>query len=394
VRTTRRAIGALIVLSLALVGPPVGADGSYPTFENGVLVPTGGIPYDRDAPAVNASSTPLRGGTFVRPVAGSSSYTDTFGACRGSGCSRPHLGVDLLGTKGTPVVAVDAGRIVWVSSTCCALAIRHDDGWTSYYIHLNNDTPGTDDGLGQGIVAGLGNGSRVSAGQHIGWRGDSGNAENSGAHLHFELQDPSGVWHDPTPYVDSGSTPPGGLPGPPGAPATTTTEAPPTTTSTAAPTTTVAPPTTTTTSPTTTSAPPTTTVPVTAAPATGGPAPTSEASTTTEAPVSTVVLEISDGTLAVLTGDDLEGDLPGRVDVAGFGYVAPASTDGTVPDTTPPSTAPEPSPTTTGTLVSSVEETSAPEGHATLGSVEPEPWRTVVFRAAAEVGAWLAGLGA
>ena len=388
-RTTRRALGALIVLVLALVGPPVGADGSYPTFENGVLVPTGGFPYDRDAPAVNASSTPLRGGTFVRPVAGSSSYTNTFGACRGSGCSRPHLGVDLLGAKGTPVVAVDAGRIVWVSSTCCALAIRHDDGWTSYYIHLNNDTPGTDDGLGQGIVAGLGNGSRVSAGQHIGWRGDSGNAENAGAHLHFELQDPSGVWHDPTPYVDSGSTPPSGLPGPPGVPATTTTQASTTTTSTAAPPTTVAP-----TTSTSTTSPPATTVPVTATPPTAGPTTTSEASTTTETPVSTIVLEIGDGTLAVLTEVDLEDDVPGRVDVGVFAYVAPASTDGAVPDTTPPSTTSEPAPTTTTSMASAVEERPDPGGDAVLGSVEPEPWRTVVFRVAAEVGAWLAGLGA
>lgn len=383
-RTSRRAFGAIVVFVVALA-MPAGADGSYPTFVDGTLVPTGGYPYDRSSPAVNASSTPLRGGTFVSPVAGSSSYSNTFGACRGSGCSRPHLGVDLLGSKGTPVVAVDAGRIVWVSGTCCSLAIRHDDGWTSYYIHLNNDTPGTDDGLGQGIVAGLGNGSRVSAGQHIGWRGDSGNAENSGSHLHFEFQDPSGVWHDPTPYIQSASPAPGGLPGPPGQPVTTSTTATTTTTTVAAPPTT-APPTTTTvgspvtTTPTSTAAtdPPQTTAPPVS---TQGPPPE-------DITVSTVLLELTDGTLVVLTEDDLKADVPGRIDVETFGYVAPASTDPTT--TVPETTTTEPEAALAAPISIPIEDEPHDHDH---GHMEPEPWRTVTFSVVAQVGAWLAGLG-
>jgi peptidoglycan hydrolase-like protein with peptidoglycan-binding domain len=34
---------------------------------------------------------------------------------------------------------------------------------------------------------------RVEAGQHIAWVGDSGNAENTAPHVHFELRDPSGT---------------------------------------------------------------------------------------------------------------------------------------------------------------------------------------------------------
>jgi murein DD-endopeptidase MepM/ murein hydrolase activator NlpD len=130
-------------------------------------------------------------------------YTNTFLACR-AGCTRPHLGVDVLtrGVKGYPVVAFDDGVVSWISDTCCSLHITFDDGWSVRYIHLNNDTPGTDDGLGEGIAPGIERGTRVTAGQLIGWAGDSGNAENVSPHLHFEIIDPEGRWHDPTPYVD------------------------------------------------------------------------------------------------------------------------------------------------------------------------------------------------
>ncbi len=128
-------------------------------------------------------------------------YTDTFGACR-SGCSRPHLGVDMMayGRKGDPVVAFDDGVVSWVSGNCCSVHITFDDGWSARYIHLDNDTPGTDDGQFWGVA--VERGDRVTAGQLIGWVGDSGNAENIAPHLHFEILDPTGTWHNPTPYVN------------------------------------------------------------------------------------------------------------------------------------------------------------------------------------------------
>jgi peptidoglycan hydrolase-like protein with peptidoglycan-binding domain len=123
-----------------------------------------------------------------------------FGACR-AGCTRLHEGVDVMAPKMTEVYAVANATVSWLGSQCCSVFLQHDDGWWSWYIHLNNDTPGTDDGRGWGIAPGIVPGARVVAGQLIGWVGDSGNAEDTAPHLHFELHDASGVKLDPYPSL-------------------------------------------------------------------------------------------------------------------------------------------------------------------------------------------------
>ena len=115
-----------------------------------------------------------------------------------------------------PVVAVADGTVGWMHNTqgvkCCAMALNHDDGWASWSIHLNNDTPGTDDGQGWGFAPGITTGVHVVAGQLIGYVGDSGNAENSSPHVHFELHQPDGTKINPYPHLraaDNGNAPPG-----------------------------------------------------------------------------------------------------------------------------------------------------------------------------------------
>jgi hypothetical protein len=100
----------------------------------------------------------------------------------------------------TPVVAVRDGTVTAIRANpadCCSVGITHDDGWSSFYLHLNNDLDGSDDGDGVGIRPDLVIGSRVVAGEVIGWVGDSGNAEPSTPHLHFELHLRNGVAIDP-----------------------------------------------------------------------------------------------------------------------------------------------------------------------------------------------------
>jgi hypothetical protein len=142
---------------------------------------------------------------MVFPLASPYRITDSYGDPRPGG--RSHAGEDIMAeAKGQEVYAAAAGTVRWIGSACCYLAIEHDDGWETWYIHLNNDTQNpdgtySDDGLGQGIVDGIEVGTRVEAGQLIGWSGDSGNAEGSTPHLHFELRDPNDVAVDPLPSL-------------------------------------------------------------------------------------------------------------------------------------------------------------------------------------------------
>jgi hypothetical protein len=139
------------------------------------------------------------------PLIGEHNYTDTWGAPRSGG--RTHEGIDILADKMVPVVAAADGTVGWMHNeqggNCCAMALNHDDGWASWYIHLNNDTPGTDDGLGWGFADGIESGVHVVAGQLIGWVGDSGNAEWTGSHLHFELHQPDDVKTNPYPHLQA-----------------------------------------------------------------------------------------------------------------------------------------------------------------------------------------------
>jgi murein DD-endopeptidase MepM/ murein hydrolase activator NlpD len=132
-------------------------------------------------------------------------FSDTWGAGRSGG--RRHTGTDIMSPKGTWVVAVDDGiveRLDWNRLSGWNIMIRHADGWTSHYLHLNNDTTGTDDGEGSeetAFVEGLEAESFVKAGDVIGFVGDSGNAEHTGSHTHFELH-VDGKKVDPYPFLE------------------------------------------------------------------------------------------------------------------------------------------------------------------------------------------------
>lgn len=131
-------------------------------------------------------------------------FSSSFGAPRSGG--RSHSGNDLMAPKSSEVYAAADGVIAIIGDSRSAgryLEIDHGDGWKTRYLHLNNDTPGRDDGdapWSLTIAPYLYEGSRVEAGQLIAWVGDSGNAEWTGSHTHFEIvyQDRE---IDPYPYL-------------------------------------------------------------------------------------------------------------------------------------------------------------------------------------------------
>jgi murein DD-endopeptidase MepM/ murein hydrolase activator NlpD len=131
-------------------------------------------------------------------------FSSSFGAGRSGG--RRHTGNDLMAPKMTEVYAAADGIITVVDTSSLAgryVEIAHQDGWSTRYIHLNNDDLGTDNGSADWaltVVPGLRVGSRVEVGEHIGYVGDSGNAEWAGSHTHFEIAHDGGEI-DPYDYL-------------------------------------------------------------------------------------------------------------------------------------------------------------------------------------------------
>ena len=125
------------------------------------------------------------------PLAKGFPYTDydDFGASRNYGYKRRHLGHDMMGQVGTPVIAVESGyveAIGWNQYGGWRLGIRSlDKKRYYYYAHLRQNYP---------YQSGLEEGSLVSAGDVIGYLGRTGYSatENTNnieqAHLHFGLE--------------------------------------------------------------------------------------------------------------------------------------------------------------------------------------------------------------
>jgi hypothetical protein len=142
------------------------------------------------------------------PVAGATTYIDDFGQPRAGGT---HEGNDLMATKKTPVVAVESGTVkFWTTSASagCMLYLYGASGTMYEYIHLNNDLTMKNDNKGTCVpgvsyARGLKDGGKVTAGQEIGFVGDSGDANGIHAHLHFEVHPNGKSAVDPYPYLQA-----------------------------------------------------------------------------------------------------------------------------------------------------------------------------------------------
>jgi len=147
--------------------------------------------------------------TIVFPVLGPTTYIDDFGQPRPGG---PHQGIDMLAPKRAFALAAEPGKIkFWTHSATagCMLYLYGASGTTYYYIHLNNDLTKHNDNRGKCVAGtayarGLKSGAKVSAGQVIGYVGDSGDADGVHPHLHFELHPGGGRAVDPYRWLQNG----------------------------------------------------------------------------------------------------------------------------------------------------------------------------------------------
>lgn len=125
------------------------------------------------------------------PIAAGYGYShyDDFGSRRSFGFARRHLGNDLLGSLGTPIVAVEGGTVEamgWNRFGGWRVGIRSDDSLRYYYYaHLRKDKP---------FAENLQVGDHVNAGDLIGYMGRTGysSKENTNnieiVHLHFGME--------------------------------------------------------------------------------------------------------------------------------------------------------------------------------------------------------------
>ena len=127
-------------------------------------------------PVPSDISVSLSPGGYVFPVYGPSSFSDTYGAPRAA--VTWHHGQDIFAPLGAPVVAITAGTVFsvgWNDIGGYRFWLRDRQGNQFYYAHLSAFSPIAVDGR------------QVRAGDVIGFVGNTGDAQGTPYHLHFEF---------------------------------------------------------------------------------------------------------------------------------------------------------------------------------------------------------------
>jgi murein DD-endopeptidase MepM/ murein hydrolase activator NlpD len=101
---------------------------------------------------------------------------DNYAEVRGS---HPHEALDIVAPRGTPVIAVDDGRVakLFLSKPGGITLYQFDPGerYAYYYAHLDR------------YAAGITEGMQLKRGDVIGYVGSTGNASPDAPHLHFAI---------------------------------------------------------------------------------------------------------------------------------------------------------------------------------------------------------------
>jgi murein DD-endopeptidase MepM/ murein hydrolase activator NlpD len=110
---------------------------------------------------------------------GCSSYP---GYSPGNGCAHFHNGIDIVAPCGTPIKAAGPGVVAYIGwnyadgfDPAWIVVVAHSGSLQTWYAHMQPAFPG-----------GIGTGSRVKAGQVVGYEGSTGNS--TGCHLHWMVE--------------------------------------------------------------------------------------------------------------------------------------------------------------------------------------------------------------
>ena len=162
----------------------------YDYYHNAFSAALGGL-VGCYAIEVNGQQKAVYGLKAFSPIAAGYGYShcSDFGNSRNFGFARKHLGNDLMGSLGTPIVAVEGGVVEamgWNRYGGWRIGIRSFDSKRYYYYaHLQKDHP---------FAEGLTEGDIVQAGDLIGFMGRTGYSDKENTnnietvHLHFGME--------------------------------------------------------------------------------------------------------------------------------------------------------------------------------------------------------------
>lgn len=104
---------------------------------------------------------------------------------------RPHLGIDLASSRGTPILSAQRGTVIYTGRDFHGFGrmvlVESGYGWATLYAHLDKIH--------------VSEGQKISRGEVIGSMGRTGRA--TGVHLHFEIRKEKGPI-DPLPLLPDG----------------------------------------------------------------------------------------------------------------------------------------------------------------------------------------------
>ncbi len=175
----QEAVSAGSIRAMPPVAAPVSQTYPEPDMSAEIIAEPTPMPWPPFVPDTKPAAAPVQSSSLLMPIASIkvSQLSDTFNDARSGG--RVHDAIDIMATKGTPVIAVTDGKLVKLfNSKQGGLTIYQFDSTEThayYYAHLDS------------YAAGIKEGDSLMRGDVIGYVGSSGNASPEAPHLHFAV---------------------------------------------------------------------------------------------------------------------------------------------------------------------------------------------------------------